>query len=516
MNEGKRERHFGHFIEVWAAQRPARTAIHFEGKDISWAQLNLQVSSAHRYLIEIGIKRGDRVAWLGMNHPTMLVLLFALMRCGAVLMPLNYRLTAHEHNQQIADAAPSLLFFDVTHAAHVNSLNLNEGCCALPCTNIDQVQASAGMDPLTNTDPLDDDALLVYTSGTTGLAKGAVLTQRALLCNAMNSIHAHDLTSTDRVLMALPMFHVGGLNIMLTPALFVGASVNILARFEPGLFLDQITAWRPTLSLLVPATINALASHSKWPNTNFASLRLINTGSSIVPKALLQMWLDRGVPAAQVYGSTETAPIAIYLRAEDTQIKIGSAGLPAMHSEARVINSRGAHCQPNEVGEIQVRGDHVMRCYWNNPQATQESFDGAWFKTGDLAYADSDGYYWVVGRSKDMIIAGGENIYPAQIEALIQEHSDVAECAVIGLPDERWGEVPVLAVVLKEKGASSNASPLQDTHWLAQILDGKLAKFKWPRKIYRFSELPKTALGKVKKDALLELIQREKGGLKVV
>ena len=503
--------YFGHFLSVWAAQRGKQAAIHFEGVDISWKQLDEQVIIAHAYLVSLGVKPGARVAWLGLNHPAMLVLLFALMRCGALLMPLNYRLTAHELLQQVEDATPCLLFFDETHKQQAALLGSSSNCKGLASDSLMAFHNAIVQGEIINVDveitgTLASDALLVYTSGTTGKAKGAVLTQRALQCNAMNSIHAHDLSSVDRVLIALPMFHVGGLNIMLTPALFMGACVNVLPRFEPGLFLSQISSWRPSLSLLVPATIAALVAHSQWMATDMSSFRLINTGSSIVPKTLLEVWLNRGVPAAQVYGSTETAPIAIYLRAEDTYTKVGSAGLAAMHSEARLINPEGALCQANEVGEIHVSGDNVMRCYWNNPQATQDSFDGTWFKTGDLAYADTEGYYWVVGRSKDMIISGGENIYPAEIESLIEAHPEVAQCAVVGMPDARWGEVPVLAVVLK--AGCMPASTPHDMHWLTPILEGKLAKYKWPRQIIELNDLPKTALGKVRKDALRDEILR--------
>jgi fatty-acyl-CoA synthase len=230
-------------------------------------------------------------------------------------------------------------------------------------------------------------------------------------------------------------------------------------------------------------------------------LFLINTGSSIVPKVLLEAWHSRGIAAAQVYGSTETAPIAIYLRQEDTVRKLGSAGMRAMHCQIELVNRHGASCAVDEVGEILVKGPNVMREYWRNARATKESFVNGWFKTGDLAYQDNDGFYWVVGRSKDMIISGGENIYPAEIETLINEHLAVAECAVLGLPDERWGEVPVLVVVLKAGVDESVLASLLS----AQLTD-RLAKFKWPKKVLAVHSFPKTALGKVRKDDLRELL----------
>jgi fatty-acyl-CoA synthase len=491
--------YFGEFIQVWAQQRPNKSAIQFQGIDYSYFWLEQQVRHANRWLSDQRVGRGDRVAFIGFNHPLMLVLLFALARRGAILVPLNYRLTAFELSQQINDSEPVLVVADESFFEIAQSLSLPvRPMVELQDAYDDQPNhRGANLLPDECQGTLDDDLLLVYTSGTTGTPKGAVLTQNALLWNCFNSIHAHDLVSTDRVLIALPMFHVGGLNIMLTPALYVGATLAIEAKFEPSAFLSLVQTWRPTLSILVPATIAALLKHPLWFSTDVSSLRLINTGSSIVPKDLLEAWHQRGIPAAQVYGSTETVPIAIYLRQEDTQRKLGSAGLAALHCHVKLINKEGHSCAVNEVGEILVKGPNVMRLYWRNSEATRESFSDDWFKTGDLAYQDADGFYWVVGRCKDMIISGGENIYPAEIEMLIAEHKDVVECAVVGLADERWGEVPVLVVILAD-GA--------DTAILASLLEmqlsGRLAKFKWPKQVHSVKNFTKTALGKIRKDEL--------------
>jgi fatty-acyl-CoA synthase len=504
--------YFGHFLSVWARQRPQHCAIHYEGKDYSYAWLETQVRLCTDWLIKQDIRLGMRVAYLGLNHPLMLVLLFALARRGAALVPLNYRLTAHEHKQQLVDADVSLLLADATFFEHARGLDVP----LFPVSELSHrgdtefSQAQLRSDALAHSgddaDHMSDDLLLVYTSGTTGTPKGAVLTQDALQWNAINSIHAHDLSSADRVLIALPMFHVGGLNIMLTPALYVGAAVAIHAKFDPAQFLAAINTWRPTLTLLVPATVSALLSHADWPGTNTDCFRLVNTGSSIVPAALLEALQERGIAAAQVYGSTETAPIAIYLRQEDTQRKLGSAGQAALHCRAKVVLKSGIEAPSGEVGEIYVKGPNVMRGYWRNALATQECFDNGWYKTGDLAYQDTDGFFWVVGRSKEMIISGGENIYPAEIESLFENHATIAECAVVGLPDERWGEVPVLAVVFKDTESANTA--LATDSLIADQLTGKLAKFKWPKRWIAVDSLPKTALGKVRKDLLQEQLSK--------
>ncbi len=493
--------YFGEFIQVWAQQRPDKAAIHFQGEDFSYAWLENQVRHATRWLGERRVGYGDRVAYLGFNHPLMLVLLFALARRGAILVPLNYRLTAHEHSQQLLDSEPIFLLADEHFFGHAQGL----GTAVTALAELHDVRVTRDPDLITgraSEGRLDDDLLLVYTSGTTGPPKGAVLTQNALQWNALNSIHAHDLSSEDRVLIALPMFHVGGLNIMLTPALYVGATVAIENKFDAGVFLDRVQHWRPTLSLLVPATVTALLNHPSWLSTDVSCFRLINTGSSIVPKALLEAWHQRGIPAAQVYGSTETAPIAIYLRQEDTSRKLGSAGLRAMHCAVKLMNLDNKQCAVNEVGEILVKGPNVMRLYWRNEQATKESFVNGWFKTGDIAYQDSEGFYWVVGRCKDMIISGGENIYPAEIEALILEHEEVQECAVIGIPDERWGEVPVLVVVMVAGSSLGVIDSLLQTQ-----LTERLAKFKWPKRVQAVDSFPKTALGKIRKDELRKILK---------
>ncbi len=496
------------WLDFWARERPARIAIRFEGAAIDYATLARDTRAAARLLSAAGITRGDRIAWLGFNHPQLVVLLFAAARIGAIVAPLNHRLAPAEHAYQLADSAPKLLIhessFDDGVVAATRGLPPitcrsleHDWLPALCATSNDDAVAMPTTDATEAPGRFDDDLLLVYTSGTTGRPKGALLTQSALQWNAINSIHAHDLTADDHVLMGLPLFHVGGLNIMFLPALHVGATTTLMPRFEPGAFLALVESVRPTLTLLVPATIGALLAHPAWAGTDLASLRMVNTGSSIVPVPLLQAWHTRGVPAGQVYGSTETAPIAICLRAEDTRRKIGSAGRPAMFCEARLVTADGHVIDGDEVGEIQIRGPNVMRAYHGDPAATAQAFDGGWFRTGDLARRDGDGFYWVVGRSRELIISGGENIYPAELEQVLIECPAVAEAVVVGEPDARWGEQPVAVVVLRAGASISESEVLS-------LFDGRLAKYKWPRRVVFVDTLPKTALGKVQRGRVVE------------
>jgi fatty-acyl-CoA synthase len=331
----------------------------------------------------------------------------------------------------------------------------------------------------------DDELLIVYTSGTTGRPKGAVLAQSALLWNGYNAIHAHDLAQSDHVLSVLPLFHVGGLNNQTVPALLAGATVTLHRRFDPGRWLADVAARRPSLSLLVPATMQAVIAHADWPRTDLSCLRMIYTGSMVVPESLIGAFHARNVPVGQIYGSTETAPIAVFLTREDAQRKLGSTGRPAPHCEVKL-----------QDGEICVRGPNVMRRYWNDPQGTAAVLDAeGWFHSGDLARVDEDGYYWIMGRSKDVIISGGENIYPAELENILADCPAIAEAAVVGVPDPQWGEA-ACAVVVRKAGA------VLDERGVLALFQDRLARYKHPRRVLFAEALPKNALGKVQKQEL--------------
>lgn len=401
----------------------------------------------------------------------MLELLFALARVGAILVPLNWRLTAAEHRAILADCTPRCLVAEDEFAAHAQTLDVPLGPPSSAAAG--STAQPAGED--------SDDVLIVYTSGTTGRPKGAVLTQSALVWNGVNSIHAHDLSQGDHVLSALPMFHVGGLNNQTLPALQAGATVTLHRRFEPGQWLADVAAQRPTLSLLVPAAMQAVIRHPDWLRTDLSSLRLLNTGSMVVPLSLIRAFHARGVPVGQIYGCTETAPIATVLLREDAVRKEGSAGKPAAHCEVRLVD-----------GEIQVRGPNVMRGYWNDPDATRAAFDGGWFRTGDLGRFDDEGFLWIMGRSKDVIISGGENIHPAELENVLADCPAIAESAVIGIADPKWGEVPCACIVLKPGMRLTEGDVLE-------LFRDRLARYKHPRRVVFLDALPKNALGKVQR-----------------
>ena len=467
-------------IERWAHHTPGRTAFHFHGEDLSYAGLWERTEQVARQLAGAGIAHGDRIAYLGYNHPDMLALLFAAARLGAILVPLNWRLTVHEHKVILADCAPKLLFFESEFGEHASMRPV-------------AAQHRLGA-PLPETDPRldgtdDDELLIVYTSGTTAAPKGAVLTQSALLWNGFNSIHAHDLRRGDHVLSPLPMFHVGGLNNQTLPALLAGATVTLHKRFEPGRWLSDVATRKPTLSLLVPATMQAVIGHPDWANTDLSSLRMLNTGSMVVPESLIRAFHARNVPVGQIYGATETAPLAAVLMAHDAYAKSGSAGKAALHCEVRIAD-----------GEVQVRGPNVMRRYWNNPEATAAAFDkDGWFRTGDLGRWDEDGFLWIDGRSKDLIISGGENIHPAELENVLADCPAIAESAVIGIEDPKWGESACAVIVRKPNAQLDEAGVLA-------LFKDRLARYKHPRRVVFADSLPKNAMGKVQKFELKKLV----------
>lgn len=493
------------WIRGWADQVPERTAIIFQTDTYNYRAFDQRVRATASVLHQLGVRKTDRVAMLDYNRPQYLAVLFACARLGATLVPLNWRLTVREHLVQINDCLPDLFMAGPDFIDHANEVRRSctiSHWLSLDTSSDNWVWFDELVDKETDPAPPDDGAmedalLLVYTSGTTGKPKGAVLTQNAVYWNALNSQAAHELTSEDRVLTDLPLFHVGGLNIQTLPAFHVGASVILHPRFKPEAALHDMETLRPSINLMVPATMQALINHPDWAGADLSSLRLSMTGSSVIPTHLLQAFMDRGIPTGQVYGATETCPVAICLGRDYAQEKIGSCGKPALHCEARIIKSDGNEAAPGEPGEIQVRGQNLFSGYWNDEDSTFATMDGDWFKTGDVAHMDADGFYYIDDRTRDVIISGGENIYPAEIENVITALNEIHECAVIGKPDERWGEVPIAFLV-------TDGSENIDTAWLFSRLENQLAHFKIPKEVTIVDELPRNVMGKILKYKLRE------------
>jgi len=497
-----------HWIERWADFQPDKTAIRFEGTDISYAVFDDRIRRVACVLRgDLNVGRGDRVAYLGLNSPDMLALMFGCARLGAILVPLNWRLAPPEHRYILQNAGAKALFCEAEFAEGTQSIASELEDCRIVAIGdeFDQLVAAASGDACDADAGPDDAVLIVYTSGTTGRPKGAVLTQNAMTFNAVNSIAMHDMTSADVIFTNLPMFHVGGLNIQTTPALHAGATVIMHRRFDPDATVRVIKEDRPTLMILVPALMAALQQHPAWDEIDFSSLRAINTGSTTIPMSLVDAYLDRDVPIIQVYGSTETAPIAIHQRIPDAWTTKGSTGRTALHCDARIVDPDGKSLGTDERGEIVVRGPNIMREYWDDPVATAEVLKDGWFHTGDIGHTDADGLFYVDDRVKDVIISGSENIYPAELEMVLDRCSDIAEAAVIGRSDEKWGEVPV-AVVVRAEGSNMTREAVLG------LFDGELARFKHPRNVVFMDTLPRNVMGKVLKFELREMVSPSNSG----
>ncbi len=432
-----------------------------------------RASAAQVHLQREGVQRGDIVAWLGYNSWDLLATLVACERQGAVLMPLNWRLAGPELVHQLAHSGASHLLGTLELAPLAAELRQRVSLASVPAPDV-----------------LDDDLLLVYTSGTTGAPKAAMHTRQGLQANVLAAVAAQGLDAQSRVLAVLPMFHVGGLCIQTLPALAVGAQVSIHPRFEAEAWFDAVAQWRPTTTLLVPAVMRALIEHPRWAQADLSSLQFINSGSQIVPLALIQAFHDRGIPVAQVYGATETGPVSIVLPPGEAMAHAGMAGRAALGVQVRLLAD----------GEICLKAPQLMRAYH---RSAEPGFDSeGWFHTGDLARLHDNGLYEVVGRSKELIISGGENIHPAEIEQLAAALPGVAQCAVVGVADVRWGEVPVLVVV---RQANPVGAALTEQS-LLQALSPRLARFKRPSKVVFMASLPSTALGKVARGELRDAL----------
>ena len=500
-------------VADWLAQAaqgtPERVAIRFGAHDLTYAALADETRRLASALAACGVRRGTCVALLDLNGPATIALLFACARIGALFMPLNWRLAVPEQQQMLADCPPALLFVGENFLAQgVSLVAARPGVTPVALAGTrpvgwlgygDFLARASGAVPLDPAVGPETPLLICYTSGSTATPKGVLLSQQALAANADHSVQLHAMTAQDVVLTTLPLFHVGGLNNQTTPALRSGATVVLHPKFDADATFDAIERERVTLTVLVPAQLTVMMASPRWASADLSSLRMITTGSTIVPQHLIHAVHERGIPLVQIYGSTETSPIAACLPPEDARRKEGSTGRAAAHCELRIVDERDRDVAPGAPGEILVRGPNVMLGYWRRPEASARALAGGWFHSGDIGHFDADGCLWVDGRKTDMIISGGENIAPAEIENLLLASAYVAEASVVGVPDPRWGERVVAVVAAREPGALTGEDVLA-------LLDGRLARYKHPKQVLLVPELPKTALGKVRKEAVRQLV----------
>ncbi|HVP30002.1 MAG TPA: long-chain fatty acid--CoA ligase [Myxococcota bacterium] len=480
------------------------------GRRFTYRELAARAVRTASMLRERGVRPGDRVALLLMNSTEFVESFFAIAHLGGVVVPLNWRLTPHELAFILKDSGARTLVFGGEFANAVTDL---EGRGAEGTSIVDWLHVGAadarppfadpydegGVAPGAPAPPVgarDDDPLyIMYTSGTTGLPKGVVHTHETAIWSVFTTTLTSELRYRDRYVIALPLFHVGALN-PLTCLVERGGTNLVMRAFDPARMWQTIERERVTNLLAVPAMLNAMLQSPARDEHDRSSLRWIMSGAAPVPVTLIEAFAKMGIEIHQVYGLTESCGPACLISPEDSLRKLGSTGKAFFHTDVRVVDEKGNDCSPGVPGEVIVRGRHVMKGYWNRPEATAETIRGGWLYTGDVATVDEEGFVFIRDRKKDMIISGGENVYPAEIEDALLAHPKVKDVAVIGQPSERWGESPAAVIV------PADAS-LTEAELLAAI-QGQLARYKQPRRVYFVDEIPRNPSGKILKRVLRE------------
>ncbi len=512
------------FVGDWLGRReklsPHKVALidTIGGRAITYRDWFRQMNrTAHFLADELGVAKGDRVAVLASNSVAYLDIWFALGVLGGILQNLNWRLAVPEMERVLLDAEPVALVYSGEFGEQVNALRGR-----LPSVkHFVALDAPAGTDDLpisrretypdTPTPDVelawDDPWVLCYTGGTTGLPKGAVLTHGSMAANSINTVMSWGVTPDDVVPLISPLFHTGGLNVFTLPLVHIGGTTVVTKGWNTDQMFDLIADGTITLFFAVPTMFIMMQEHPRWAAADFSGLKYVINGGAPCPLPVFEKWWAKGVPFKTGYGLTEAGPNTFWLPEEEVRRKPGAVGYPLFHVDVTVVDPvTEAPCSTGQIGELLIRGPHVCAGYWRNPEATAATFrptkadpsGPAWLHTGDLACCDEDGCYTIVGRSKDMIISGGENIYPAEVESVLHGHPAVAAAALFGVPDARWGEVGRAVVVLKP-GARLTGEDL-----LAYLRE-RLARYKTPKSVVFVDALPVTAAGKVDKVELVRM-----------
>lgn len=511
----------GNWIHRRREKSRGKTAVISPFGEVTYDQMATRIDQLSAALAANGVEAGDRVAYLGENHPAYLETMFATTSLGAIFVPLNTRLVPAEIAFALQDSGAKVLIFSAVleGLAVLAHKKLQDDGVATPqllaavadgdpvsyqppqtmpqITDYEQLLASAGeAEHQDHPVGLEDPAVIMYTSGTTGSPKGAVLLHQNFTWNSFNVLVDYDVSSHDVAMMIAPMFHVASLGMGVLPMLLKGATVVLEPKFDPGRTLQLIEQHRATSISGVPTTYQMLCEHPDWDSRDISSLNKLTCGGSAVPHRVMDAYEQKGLSFSGGYGLTETSPGATSMQPAMSRVKAGSAGLPHFFTDVRIVDPLGEPCATGEVGEIQVQGPNVIKEYWNRPEATASSYDdGDWFKTGDMGSFDEQGYLFISDRLKDMIISGGENIYPAQVEQEIAQLPAVGSVAVIGVPHEKWGEVPKAIIVVRDGHQLSAAE-------VTEFLQDRLAKYKIPRSVEFVADMPRTASGKIRKTDL--------------
>ena len=480
------------------------------GQRYTYAGLNVRACRAANFMQQtLGIQQGDRVSILAHNGVEYVDLMYGLAKIGAILAPLNWRLTANELEYIVNDNEPAVMLvgpefaglfeelrpmIEVKHVVNIQGAQI-PGAWDCEKELARAAPAEPARPPLSGDDPL----LILYTSGTTGRPKGAIIPHRQLFWNANNTVISWGLTEHDVSPVFTPLFHAGGLFAFLTPLFYVGGRILLSKGFDPEETLQNIVEEKCTVILGVPTLFQMWRNSPAYKDADFSHVHFFISGGAPCPPDLITAWrVEKGVVFRQGYGLTEVGPNCFSMTDEESVPKTGCVGKPIFHSQMKLVNpDTGEEIGTNEPGELLIKGPHVTAGYWRNPEATAKAIVDGWFHTGDTARRDEDGFYTIIGRYKDMIKSGGENIYAAEVEAVFREHPAVVEAALIGKPDEKWGEVGLMIVVL-ENGQTVTEDELKT------FCGSKLARFKIPKEIVFTDALPYSPYGKVEKVKLRE------------
>ncbi len=470
-------------------------------REFSYAQFNERASRFAEFMrSEWNIQPGERVSILTPNGTDYFDVLYACSKIGAILVPLNWRLAVPELQAILADSTPRALIYDTAHAetaktitGEMFTLPLTPGVCV--DGNYESALASAsGKSIVMPARPLDECWYLLYTAGTTGRAKGVIQTYGMVLYNHLNIGPAIDLTSQDTTLNLLPVFHTGGNNMYTNPTFIAGGTAIVPRAFDVVQSMHLLST-RVTAFFGVTAMYLFISQHPDFEKTDFSHMRSWASGGSSMPVSLLETYDKRGIKVQQGFGMTETGPTVFLVDEEHAISKSGSVGKPQPWVDVRIVDREGTDVPVGEMGELLIKGPGVTPGYWQLPEITKNSFEDGWLHSGDVSRRDEDGYYYIVDRWKDMFISGGENVYPAEVENVLFSNPTVAEAAVIGVKDEKWGEVGRAIVALKPNQTLSEQEVID-------FCKERLAKYKVPKSVVFINALPRNAAGKVLKTDL--------------
>lgn len=485
------------FVEQeWILKRAALTPHHIalinltSKEQLTYQQLSEEIGKWSQFFERQQLQKGSRVAVFAKNHIQLFAVLFACGLRGLIYVPLNWRLSKEELTQILEDATPAILLYE------------EDSHCPLVLEKMFSLHVSQHekeIQPSRQDVDVNDPWLMIYTGGTTGQPKGVVLSFQSVNWNAMNTIISWGLHAQDRTLNYMPMFHTGGLNALCIPLLMAGGTVIIGDKFDAEEALQATNQYQTTISLFVPTMYQAMIATKYFQENQFPSMKVFLSGGAPCPHPIYDAFYNKGLFFKEGYGLTEAGPNNFYIDRERAYAKKGAVGKSMQFNEAKIISHTGKSCAPGEVGELLVRGKHMFRFYWNNKQETANILQDGWLKTGDLAMMDAEGDFYIVGRRKEMIISGGENIYPQEVEQCLLRHPDVREVAVIGVGDDYWGEIVTAFIVCPHQVASL----LDD---LNELCHQQLGRYKIPKQMIFLDELPKTSVGKIDKKALYRLV----------